>query len=541
MTRLEQMLFSIRGLRPLRPPSSLALGVRHASRLQRRKPVVGRPVPPALGNQRTPPSTARRTNPSEPSSENASPEQDAQSGPPAPPAPPSFAESLAAAKPEDNSLIAPVHIPEDAHAVLKSDHPSTSIIANSGIVVQRQFEMLNIFLGFEQANRYVILDPQGNHIGYMAEHDGGIGKSLGRQMFRTHRAFTTNIFDRSGREVLRFHRPFAYINSRIRIYDPCTPTEETATYPESQPADPSTPNTNIPSPLPLSSMRIIGETHQQWAPLRRKYNLFLYHQSPNIPSRPSSLPSPSDLSPSQQSQLALAPVQNGIPSQDGTFAQFAYVDSPFLSWDFALQTADNRLLGSVNRNFAGFGRELFTDTGVYALRMDSAASAADAAEGGKESILGSVDGMTLDQRAVMLATAVSIDFDYFSRHSSGFGGLPIPLWLPFGGAEGAAGAEAGEYGAVVGGTGEGAEGIAGGAAAGAGTMAGYEAMQRGMGRDGEQSDGDMGQSPPPEGQVGQGEDVWGEDQEQDDPWGNDDNNDHGGDGGGDGGDFGDFF
>lgn len=29
----------------------------------------------------------------------------------------------------------------------------------------------------------------------------------------------------------------------------------------------------------------------------------------------------------------------------------------------------------------------------------------------------SAKGLTLDQRAVMLATAVSVDFDYFSRHS----------------------------------------------------------------------------------------------------------------------------
>lgn len=36
-------------------------------------------------------------------------------------------------------------------------------------------------------------------------------------------------------------------------------------------------------------------------------------------------------------------------------------------------------------------------------------------------------GMSLDERAVMLAAAVSVDFDYFSRHSSGAGG-----WMPFG-------------------------------------------------------------------------------------------------------------
>jgi hypothetical protein len=117
-----------------------------------------------------------------------------------------MASLLAQTSDQDNSLLAPVHIPEDPNAVLKSDHPARHLLAESGIVVQRQVEMLNIFLGFEQANRYVILDPHGNHIGYMAEHDGGIGKAMGRQWFRTHRAFTTHIFDRNSKEVLRVGR-----------------------------------------------------------------------------------------------------------------------------------------------------------------------------------------------------------------------------------------------------------------------------------------------------------------------------------------------
>jgi hypothetical protein len=125
------------------------------------------------------------------------------------------------------------------------------------------------------------------------------------------------------------------------------------------------------------------------------------------------------------------------------------------------------LIGSINRNFRGFGREIFTDTGQYILRMDAASPETtnisnseavkrfpkrEVAEGGlisahralkeyKQKKLEltdeekglvfrgepirqlverpSVKGLTLDQRAVMLATAVSIDFDYFS-HTSGY-------------------------------------------------------------------------------------------------------------------------
>ena len=321
------------------------------------------------------------------------------------------------------------------------------------------------------------------------------------------------------------------------------------------------PDTAQVSRLALEEMRIIGEAQQQWAPLRRKYNLFVHRQSldSNATSgAPEFSPANQPLSNSQQ--LDLTPY-NG----EGRFDQFAYVNEPFLSWDFSLLSNDNSLIGSVNRNFAGFGREIFTDTGVYALRMDSVGLAQEPthliSQTGQQSVgyqNPNDPGMTLDQRAVMLATAVSVDFDYFSR-KSGSGGMGfMPLWFPgMGGggaaaegaeAEAAAGAGAMEQsGGAAGGVAKGdsggwTEGAATGAA-GAGTMAGYEAMQRGT--YGGQKDGTPtagAQDPPPpgygrgqeSGQVGQDEDVWGS---NDDPWGGDD------DGGGDGGDWGDgdFF
>ena len=94
------------------------------------------------------------------------------SPPPAQPQQPSLSALLSKTDASSNTLLAPVHIPEDPRAVLKSNHPSTALLEQSGIVVQRQIEMMNVFLGFEQANRYVILSPEGDHIGYMAEHDG---------------------------------------------------------------------------------------------------------------------------------------------------------------------------------------------------------------------------------------------------------------------------------------------------------------------------------------------------------------------------------
>lgn len=323
------------------------------------------------------------------------------------------------------------------------------------------------------------------------------------------------------------------------------------------------PDTAQISRLALGDMRIIGEAEQQWAPIRRKYNLFVHRQSQESGATSGALQSlPANQPLSNSQQLDLTPYDNKVQLD-----QFAHVDERFLSWDFSLLSNENRLIGSVNRNFAGFGRELLTDTGVYALRMDSVGLAQEPthliSQTGQQSV-GFQDpddpGMTLDQRAVMLATAVSIDFDYFSR-KSGSGGMGfMPLWIPgMGGGEAAAeGAEAeAGAGAMEGSNGEGggiakgnsAEG-AGGVIAGAGAMEGFEAMQRGTSRGGDDGSPQAGQqdtNQPPHGQdgqqqpgqVGQDEDVWGN---NDDPWGGrgGGGGDGGGDGGEGGGDLGDF-
>lgn len=290
------------------------------------------------------------------------------------------------------------------------------------------------------------------------------------------------------------------------------------------------------SQLALANMRLIGEAQQQWAPLRRKYNLFSHRASskPDVNPEARQLAS-GDLPISASRQLQ---VSHDLPLP-GEFNQFAYVDEPFLSWDFSLLSSDSRLIGSVNRNFSGFAREIFTDTGVYILRMDAAGLAQEPRHlishtGYNSEVTTEKSGMTLDQRAVMMATAVSVDFDYFSRHSGSAGGMGMwPMWLPWGGgaAEGAAAGEAAEgagalesasEGGVVRGAGEKGVGEVGeGAVAGAGSVAGYEAMQRGFGRGPDDASPTPGQGEMPgqnmSGQVqGENEDVWGEDWN---PWG----------------------
>ncbi|KAJ5672698.1 hypothetical protein N7507_001825 [Penicillium longicatenatum] len=455
--------------------------------------------------------------------------------------------------PSKNTLLSPVHMPEDPNGVLKGNHPAARILANSGLVVQRQLEMMNLMVGFEQANKYVIMDAQGNHVGYMAEQEKGMTNTISRQMFRTHRSFVTHVFDRYENEVLRFHRPFSWINSRIKVYDPLDVTTSANT--SSTALQNTTPGSLVSasealnpriSPLSLDEMSIIGESQQEWAPLRRKYNLFTYHQSPNpavdMGAQKFSLAG-SDLSKSQQMQLEQKP---GLGQ--GEFNQFAYVDAPFLSLDFDLLSAENRLVGSVNRNFGGFAREIFTDTGVYALRMDSAGAGTEALPaGGSPTELANPRGMTLDQRARRFRFHALV-VPWHGREAAA-GGAVGGAAAGEAGAAGAAGA-IGEAatGAVgrAGAAGGLAEGMATGAT-GAGAMAGYEAMQRGM--SGEQSSqaspNEQSDFPPYEQQAQQPPDVsqdpWAENQQEDvwkdDPW--DDSGDSGGSG--DGGSIFDWF
>ncbi|KAK3047819.1 hypothetical protein LTR09_010794 [Extremus antarcticus] len=475
------------------------------------------------------------------------------------------------AESDTSDLVAEVHIPDDVGGVLPRDHPALALLGNSSLVIQRQIEFMNVMMGFEQANRYIIMDGQGRTLGYIAEQDHGIGRTIVRQLARTHRSFTTHILDSREREVLRIHRPFAYINSRIRIYDPVPEggyvdtTISTALQGVSASSATDQASVAQTSPLKLDEMRIIGEAQQQWAPLRRKYNLFTYRDITPAPEHSST---PRLESGDKPNFDTTALTERSAPDQaiEAGMAQFAHINEPFLSWDFTLKSEDQQTVGSVNRNFGGFAREIFTDTGVYALRMDSAAqsSALESADGKEvERYERDATAMTLDQRAVMLATAVSIDFDYFSRHSHSGGMGFMPFFWPMGGGAAEGGAAGGAVGAGAGAVGEAgavgaAEGVGavGGAAgrgiagagaaesgiAGAGTMAGYEAMQRGAyGQQGGQDDASP-QGPPPGdssgGEFGQeqaenrpgNDEVWGENQE---PWGGEPPS--GGGGGGDGG------
>ena len=69
-------------------------------------------------------------------------------------------------------------------------------------------------------------------------------------------------------------------------------------------------------------------------------------------------------------------------------------------------------MATINRNFAGFGRELFTDTGQYVIRFDAAGQELAIPPGANAQVEGQSliipdrreGGLTLDQRAMVCLT-----------------------------------------------------------------------------------------------------------------------------------------
>ncbi|QLG71463.1 hypothetical protein HG535_0B05050 [Zygotorulaspora mrakii] len=304
---------------------------------------------------------------------------------------------LAAKKAQPTRIVRPWESPENSNTettFIQPHHPiATRILNEPTIIVERQLEMMNVFLGFEQANKYAILDVMGNRIGYMQERDFSFMKSIMRQVYRLHRPFTVDVFDNWGNVILTIKRPFSWINSHIKAFLPPVTTVE-QNYLES-PAKSSAVSSKtfggssgVPIPQVIGESAsegiLVGESIQNWHLWRRRYELFQREKG-----------------------------------SDGSFSEFGQIDAPFLSFDFPVSDEKGKIIAGVDRNWVGLGREMFTDTGVYIVRFDSSQSFDGVHP--PEVIGDSV--LNLDQRAVLLANALSIDFDYFSRHSGHGGGL----------------------------------------------------------------------------------------------------------------------
>lgn len=90
---------------------------------------------------------------------------------------------------------------------------------------------------------------------------------------------------------------------------------------------------------------------------------------------------------------------------DGTGRLFARIESPLWRlWEFPIYDTNGQKLGSISKRWGGLLREMFTDADTYQIDFGS-------------------QDWSVDQRAVILAVAISLDFDFFEENQGSKGGL----------------------------------------------------------------------------------------------------------------------
>lgn len=132
-----------------------------------------------------------------------------------------------------------------------------------------------------------------------------------------------------------------------------------------------------------ATSQTIGEVHQRWHLWRRNYDLFTGKK------------------------------------------QFGLVEGEFLAVQFRVLDARGAEIARVDKDFTGLAREIFTDARQYVIHFDPGHVIPPGTSG---AVVTPSRVLTYDERAVVLAMAVSIDFDYFSLH-----GGPSPFFWMLGG------------------------------------------------------------------------------------------------------------
>ena len=84
------------------------------------------------------------------------------------------------------------------------------------MIVQQKKEWGEILTGFETANKYTVLDPNGRELYYAAEVGGSF---LSRNFLKSLRPFTIQIMDAQGGTVLRLERPWRWVFYELNVYD----------------------------------------------------------------------------------------------------------------------------------------------------------------------------------------------------------------------------------------------------------------------------------------------------------------------------------
>ena len=83
------------------------------------------------------------------------------------------------------------------------------------LIVRQTREMLEVFTGFETANRYRILTPEGQEAMYAYEDSG----MLSRQFMGNHRPLSLHVLGSDGGNILNANRSFFWFLSHLNVHD----------------------------------------------------------------------------------------------------------------------------------------------------------------------------------------------------------------------------------------------------------------------------------------------------------------------------------
>jgi len=101
-------------------------------------------------------------------------------------------------------------IPEDA----------LEILGQPVILIERQVDDANFWLGWNSARRMKVFSPDGYQVGYIQEETSGAATMAARQFLPDHRSYKFTLFNSNGQPVLTIRRPAKAINSTIKCYIP---------------------------------------------------------------------------------------------------------------------------------------------------------------------------------------------------------------------------------------------------------------------------------------------------------------------------------
>ena len=83
------------------------------------------------------------------------------------------------------------------------------------LLVCQQVEHLEAFIGFETANQYSVLTPDGYEMLHAFEESGPVG----RQFMGSHRPLDIHVVDDRGDTVMTASRPFFWFRSNLQVMD----------------------------------------------------------------------------------------------------------------------------------------------------------------------------------------------------------------------------------------------------------------------------------------------------------------------------------